>query len=235
VVLHVPSGTYLKLDATATEILELLQSEGESGAAEVLASRHGLDAEVAAIDVASVLRGIREARSSAAVSGRRPKPQGVALVLRQWTRLLAPARWAVLEASGLVVGIEVALRLLPIDVIARRLGVPLSEVDAGVTGALPPEMDLSLLSDRELLKISAADWVLARWVFDATCLRRALVYGWILRKRGPELHIGLMTEDDVLAHAWLIAEGASLGALGNVGDFSRLGSDTTPLPGTFPA
>jgi hypothetical protein len=226
VVLHVPSGTYLKLDATATQILELLQSEGEEGAAAALSTRYGLDPAVAAADVATVLREIRSARSVAA-PGRRPKLTGVATVARQWASLRAPARRASFEMGLLVIGIEIALRVAPIDAIARRVGAPLATVDQA-DGALPDELDLSLLDDRDVLRIASADWVLGRWVYDATCLRRALAYGWILRRRRPELHIGLMAEDDILAHAWLIVDGCSMGALGGVGDFGPLG-EAVPL------
>ena len=84
-----------------------------------------------------------------------------------------------------------------------------------------PPFDEGRLTERELLRFAARDWVLARWVYDATCLRRALVGGWILRHRHPELRIGLMEDDDVVAHAWLVVEGRSIGALSNVSNFSR--------------
>ena len=57
VVLHVPSGTYLKLDASATEILDLVRSDGRVGAASQLVAKYGLDPDTAASDVTAVLDG----------------------------------------------------------------------------------------------------------------------------------------------------------------------------------
>lgn len=223
VVLHVPSGTYLRLDGTATEILDLVQAQGRSGAAVALAHRHRLEAELASADVDSVLDRIREARASGDRPMRRPGLRGGVTVVRQWGRLPRPAKVAVTKTTAIVLAVEVALRLLPITSIARRAGAPLVQ-GQGRSSLESSELDLTRLSDQEVTLMAAADWTLARWVFDATCLRRALLFGWILRRRRPELRIGLMEGGDVQAHAWLIVEGGTLGALGDVGEFSRLGS-----------
>jgi hypothetical protein len=222
VVLHVPSGTYLRLDAAATEILTLLQTDGPSGAAATLTQRHGLDPALATEYVTSVLEQLREARAVGQTSMRRPGVRGGASVVQQWARLPGRAKAAVMETTVLVVAIELALRMFPIDTIARRVGAPLADsqgaADPGVA-----ELDMSQLSDRTQQRLAAADWTLARWVFDATCLRKALLYGWVLRGHGPELHIGLMKTGDALAHAWLAVDGGTLGASGDVEDFGRLG------------
>jgi hypothetical protein len=221
VVLHLPSGTYLRLDATATEILDLVQAEGRSGATAVLARRHGLDIGVATADVNSVLNRISDARASREKTKPRPGISGGATVLRQWTRLPLRAKLAVTVTTALVAAVEVALRLFPIDVIARQIGAPLADGQGTPTPGAA-ELDLTKLSDRDQVLLAAADWTLSRWVFDATCLRRALIYGWVLRHHHPQLRIGLVEEGDVLAHAWLVVDGCTLGALGDVGDFSRM-------------
>jgi hypothetical protein len=226
VVLHVPSGTYLKLDATATEILDLVKNKGSEAAVAVLADRHGLDTAVAMADVQSVLDRIGGAQASEGRSMRHPKVRGLAHVARQWAGLSGSAKLAVMKITALVVAVELALRRFPIDAIARHLGAPLADAEE-ITGACGEELDLTALSHQELNLLGAADWTLARWVFDATCLRRALLYGWVLRHRMPELRIGLMADDEVLAHAWLVVNGCTLGALDEVGGFSRM-SHTSP-------
>ena len=220
VVLHVPSGTYLKLDASATEILDLVRSDGRVGAASQLVAKYGLDPDTAASDVTAVLDGISGTRASAA-PGRRPAASGVATVFRQWATLPSwSAKLMVIEVAALVVAAEVALRFAPVDAVARRVGAPLADMGATVDPTMLP-LEENQLSQRELLRFAASDWVLARWVYDATCLRRALVGGWILRRRHPQMRIGLVAGGDVVAHAWLEVEGRSIGALPNVSTFSR--------------
>lgn len=225
VVLNVPNSTYLRLDSSATEILHLVQIEGRSGAAAAMAQRHGLAAEVANADVNEVLDRISTARSKRDGSLRRPDLRSCATVARQWARLPVRGKLAVLETTTLLLSVELAFRWFGIDTIARRVGAPLvSPRERPISGL--PEIDVTQLSEHERRLFAAADWTLNRWVFDATCLRRALLYGWILRRRYPELHIGLMEEGDLVAHAWLTVDGCTLGGAGDVGDFNRM----TPMP-----
>jgi hypothetical protein len=172
--------------------------------------------------VTSVLDQISWARAVGETSMRRPSLRGGASVVRQWARLPARSKFVVLETTVLIVGIELALRVFPIDTVARRAGAPLAD-GRGVDDPDLAEIDVSKLAGREQLRLAAADWTLARWVFDATCLRKALLYGWVLRSHGPELHIGLVGKGDSLAHAWLVVGGSTLGALSDVKDFGRLG------------
>jgi hypothetical protein len=221
VVLHVPTGTYLVLDTTATEILELVQAEGRDGAAAALAQRYGLTAETARTDVDSVLDRIVATRSKQDRSFRRPSLRGGLMVVGQWGRMPLRVKLAALQTATLLVLVELALRRFGIDAIARKVGAPLAGGNGPPTSPME-ELDISQLSEHDRLLIAAADWTLARWVFDATCLRRALLYGWILRHHDPQLHIGLMEDGDVLAHAWLSVDGCTVGAEDNVGDFSRM-------------
>jgi hypothetical protein len=230
VVLHLPSGTYLQLDGPATTVLHLVGERGQDGAVAELVRRHGVDEEVARADVAGVVDTIVGAESSPERPVRRPGIVGVAGVARQWLRMDRWAKVAVVQVSLLVVAVEVALRFRPVDDIARRVGAPLAlHPEAG--GADLRELDRTGLSRQEALRLRALDWVLARWLVDATCLRQALVGGWILRGRHPRLHIGLTDRADVVAHAWLVVEGGTVGALGQIRDFARLpGSGDDPGP-----
>ncbi len=221
IVLHVPSGTYLRLDAAATEILTLLKCDGVSGAALALVERHGLHPDQAVEYVTSVLDQIREARAVGEKSMRLPGLRGGASVIHEWAKLSKRSKIVAVEAMLLIVVIECALRLLPIDTVARRVGAPLKD-GPSVGGLELTEIDSSELSESTRRRMAAANWALDRWIFDATCLRKALLHGWILRDHRPELHLGLVRSGDALAHAWLVLLGGTLGALGNVDDFGRL-------------
>jgi hypothetical protein len=221
-VLHLPTGTYLELDATATEILTLVTEVGEEGAAEALSQRYRLPRAQARADVAKVASSVLGAGGGTATGGRRPTRAGTVAVIRSWWRLPPRARVAVVRATILVATIEIALHRRPLDQVARRLGVPLA---GGVPEVDVPPLDPAVLSPREELSMWASRWVLEHWLFDATCLRRSLAWGWALRSREPALCVGLLDDGKDLAHAWLHLGGASLDAR----DDTRLFSPVGPL------
>jgi len=245
IVLHIPSGTYLQLDASATTVLTLVGSAGADGAATELVRRYGLDRSTADADVVRVVTAIVGAQTTLTGNVHRPTLGGGADVVRQWLGLDTRAKMATARIAVLVAAIELGLRFRPVNGVARRLQVPLEVVDEtanrpAATDAPPPtsadtaptgsrELDPSDLTAVEVYNLGAMDWVLARWIYDATCLRKALAGGWILRHRGPRLRIGLIDQGEVTAHAWLVVDGSTLGALGNVHDFSRLAD-----PGMYP-
>lgn len=222
VVLYVPTGTYLRLDSVASEILDLVQKVGESDAVAAFADRHGLDSEKARADVASVLHAIRTGRASPKkLWNNPPSCRGAATVVREWLRLSRHAKFAILDITAIIMLVEVAIRFIPIDRLANRLGTPIAE-QSDLSFRNAQILDLSQLTDHELIRMEAVEWTFARWIFDATCLRRALVCGWILRHRDPKLHIGMMEASDGLAHAWLEIDRSTLGALGGVRHLHRL-------------
>jgi hypothetical protein len=46
--------------------------------------------------------------------------------------------------------------------------------------------------------------VLKRWPFDRSCLRRSIMFGWILRDHNPGVVLGVRHHDGAIAaHAWL--------------------------------
>jgi Transglutaminase-like superfamily/Coenzyme PQQ synthesis protein D (PqqD) len=219
VVLHLPTGTYLELDQVATEILGLVSELGEAGAARVLSERYNLPVQRARADVLRVARAVRSGAATSAARGRRPTLRGAIDVARGWWRLPLAARIATCQAALLVLTVEVALKLSSLDAVARRIGAPLAVDDRD--GAAPP-LDETTLTSKERLHLWAVRWVLQRWLFDATCLRRALAWGRVLRARRPALCIGLVEEDGVLAHAWLHFGDVTLDAPDQGRNFSRL-------------
>jgi hypothetical protein len=103
------------------------------------------------------------------------------------------------------VAVEIGLKCTDITRLARWMGVPLA-TDTVAPPAIGPD-DLSILTERERRLHWAVYWVMARWLYDGTCLRRALAFGWILRRRAPVLRLGMLDDQGTLAHAWIEVEG----------------------------
>jgi len=231
VVLHVPSGTYLKLDGSASTIVDLLIEHGDAEhATAALAARFAIPMERAGVDVAAVVTALTSLRASRASHGRRPTASGALSVFRSWWRLSNPLKAAVVKAMAMVLVVEGGLRTMDIARLAARMGVPLA------TGTSEPRRgdddgDVDSLCLRERRAYWAAVWVLDRWVFDGTCLRRALVTGFFLRRHHPELHLGLIGEGET-SHAWVEAEGMTFNALPVTGIFTgRWTGDPSPQEG----
>jgi hypothetical protein len=111
---------------------------------------------------------------------------------------------ALVAALGLALVVEVGLRTTTLTRLARALGTPLAvdgfEPYAEGSGALLPAWGVA--------RMNATRRVLRHWPFGDTCLRQALVCGWLLRRLGPELQLGVARVDGaVKAHAWLVVSG----------------------------
>jgi hypothetical protein len=204
IVLHVPSGTYLRLDANATVVFDLLSEHGEvPAAADALASRYGIPVERARDDVNSVVTALGNRRASRASAARRPTLAGVADVGRQWWALPGDFRLPVVKVAAAVASVEMGLRVLDLGRLADLLSVPLAD---GLTEPPVEGADLAGLTPAEQRTYWATGWVLHRWPFPDTCLRRALVNGYFLRRRHPVLRLGLIGDGET-THAWIEAEG----------------------------
>jgi hypothetical protein len=108
-------------------------------------------------------------------------------------------------ALTLAVVVEVGLRTTTLPRLARALGTPLA-VDGFDAYAAPA--DAVLLPGWAVLRVDAARRVLRHWPFGDTCLRQALVCGWLLRRLRPALQLGVAKVDgEVRAHAWLVVSG----------------------------
>lgn len=128
---------------------------------------------------------------------------------------LGPRRWAFLARVGVTAAlVEVAVRTLPLPTVARVAGVPLVGSGA-VAGARPPDDAAhdgwALLTPRERARGELALRAVEHRPFRATCLRRSLLLGHLLRSRGPVLRVGVKKVAGVVsAHAWVEIDGASL-------------------------
>jgi hypothetical protein len=215
VALCLRKGVYLDLDRSATEIVELVQRHGVDGAVTRLAERHGMAPGLSQRHVEQVLKTFASVEAGPTRRARALTPAGCLRVLRQWLSFPTRLKMATAYTAGLVIMVEALLRLRPVDQTARWLGAPLFTSDPG---QLPP-LDSSALTDRELVLLGSLRWAQRLWPWDATCLRRALATGWLLRRRRPELCLGLPGSGSALAHAWLIVGGEALDGL----------PDTVPL------
>ena len=127
--------------------------------------------------------------------------EGGIAVLQLWRRLPARFRLVTFRVAMIVVGVEIGLKFFPIDRLAALMGVPLVVDDASD----PPvgRDDLSILTPAEQSSYWAVSWVMDRWLYDGTCLRRALTFGWIVRRRNPVLRLGMLDKEGTVAHAWI--------------------------------
>ena len=101
--------------------------------------------------------------------------------------------------TAVLIGIEIGVRTARVDRVASLLQVRFLSGGALLGG---DEMLPVSERDRRWLRNSAR--LLRRWPLDATCLRRSLLTGWVLRRHAPVLVIGVRSEaGQIAAHAWI--------------------------------
>ncbi len=101
--------------------------------------------------------------------------------------------------------VEVGLRTTTLPKLAKALRTPLA-----VNGfdAIAEQADAVLLPRWAVQRMHAVRRVLRHWPFGDTCLRQALVCGWMVRRLHPALQLGVAkVEGEVRAHAWLVVNG----------------------------
>ncbi len=121
--------------------------------------------------------------------------------------------------------VEVGLRTTTLPRLAWALGAPLA-VDGFDTYAAPTEA--VPLPRWAAHRLEASRRVLRHWPFGDTCLRQALVCGWLLRRLDPVLQLGVARVDgDVRAHAWLVVGGSVIDPRRAVGSYQPLAAVRT--------
>lgn len=224
VILHIPSGTYLRLEGSAAVIVDLLVEHGDAGAAvAALSARFDIPEVQAAADVASVVNSVTGLQATRASHLRRPTWSGMRQTLGGWLRLPPLTMLGVAQAAVVVLATEVGLRTTDLERLARWMGAPLATESPPATRD-DDATNVATLSAAEQRNYWATTWVLDRWVYDGTCLRRALVTGWFLRRHRPELHLGLIDEGET-SHAWIEAAGMSFNAIPVTGVFTGMQKD----------
>lgn len=140
--------------------------------------------------------------------GRYPGRRRCVVRFRRHARQLRSMSWplryeytTVLVLSGVV---EVALRYVPLKMIARVFRVALD-----ANAAVAPTEDM--LPAWAVARLRVVHVVMGKWPVDGVCLRSALVTGQRLRRLRPTLKLGVArAETGVFAHAWLEIGGRSL-------------------------
>jgi hypothetical protein len=227
ILLHIPSGTYLGLDRSAARIVELLNEHGDQArAATALSDQFDLPLHQALGDVAAVVAAVKGMSAPRTTRGRFPTVAGVRVVTRSWWRQSWRYRIATFEVSLVVMAIELGLKLTDVSRLARWMGVPLA-TDESPPPAIAPD-DVTGFTEREQRVHWAVYWVMARWLYDGTCLRRALAFGWFLRRRGPVLRLGMLDDQGTIAHAWIEVDGRAFNAQPVTGTFVTGGSNSPP-------
>lgn len=119
---------------------------------------------------------------------------------------LGPRSWPFVARVALTAtAIELAVRTLPLPTATRLFGV------RSAAGPGEPGDAWQLLTPRERARCTLALRVVAGPPFSATCLRRSLLLGHLLRRRQPTLQVGVAKDAGrVAAHAWIEIAGASL-------------------------
>jgi coenzyme PQQ synthesis protein D (PqqD)/transglutaminase superfamily protein len=206
ILLHIPSGTYLGLDRSAARIVELLNEDPDPAhAASSLSEQFEIPYALALRDVSAVVASVHGMAAPRTSRGRRPTVAGVRIVSRAWWRLSWRYRLATMRATFIVIVIEVGLKCTDVARLSHWMRIPLATDDAPPPAPAPD--DLSGLTESELRAYWSIYWVMARWLYDGTCLRRALAFGWSLRSRHPALRLGMIDEGGAIAHAWIEVEG----------------------------
>jgi len=126
--------------------------------------------------------------------------------LRKLRQGLHPRHVLVLAVTVVV---EIGLRTITLPRLVRLLGVRL-DVDGSSlqeTGSADPGISRQIRRSGR-----AIDRVLRRWPFGDTCLRRALILGFLIRRLDPTLLIGVRRDEagEIAAHAWLAVAGTTL-------------------------
>jgi hypothetical protein len=114
--------------------------------------------------------------------------------------------WVVILASAA----EVVVKSTSLPRITSFLGIALTG-DEPRDGAAPRR---TALMDQETIAARArmVDRVYRHWPRESSCLRRALVLGYRIRRAHPTLSIGVANEDgEIRAHAWIEVDGAVVG------------------------
>lgn len=219
ILLHIPSGTYLGLDRSATRIVDLLNEDPDPAhAATALSHQFSIPFEQAIGDVGAVIAAVTGMSAPRTGRGRRPTVAGVRIVTRSWLQQSWRYRLTTVEVTAVVVLIELGLRLTDVSRLARWMRVPLA-TDEASPPAIAPD-DVSGFTFAEQRAHWALFWVMERWLYDGTCLRRALALGWFLRRRSPVLRLGMLNESGTVAHAWIEVDGKAFNAQPVTGTFS---------------
>jgi transglutaminase superfamily protein len=122
---------------------------------------------------------------------------------------LGPRRWlGVVQLASLALLVEAGLRIASLPRLAHLMKVQLALHGSGAPSG---NLDQLPITQGEAELLDTAWRILRHRPFNGTCLRRALVGGYVLRRHDPWLRIGVAkSSEGVSAHAWVEVAGVSL-------------------------
>lgn len=140
---------------------------------------------------------------------------GLRRLVRRLARVRARDLVELAAASVVAARAEWGLRYSTLPATARALGVGVHALGPADQPAWI-EPDRFALPDWAWRRARIASFVMRRWPFGDTCLRRALVTGSRLGALDPEIMIGIRSAgapQGIAAHAWLRIDGVDLDPL----------------------
>lgn len=141
--------------------------------------------------------------------------------LKAWTKLGLRAKGELVLLTVMAAAAEIAVKLVPLPRLTRALGIKLADGD-GVEQTRGDERG-ALDADTVAGRAEAVDRLYRAWPRKSSCLRRALVLGYRIRKANPVLWIGVAKENGAIrAHAWVEVDGEVIGE--DTGEFAPLRS-----------
>ncbi len=216
--MNLRTSTYVALDEVARELWRLVETRGRSYAVTEVSCRYGMQASDVARDLDALLSSMMSAQASATSWSLRR------ISLPSWSRLRAISHrdWAELTKTLIAATIvEFGLRYLTLPRLSKALGLRLTFDTSEVENLEATATPRSQLSATQRQKAWAVDRLYACWPFPDTCLRRALVIGFRVRREQPLLRIGAPTEGEFIAHAWVETPSARFLALPQYASFHR--------------
>lgn len=127
---------------------------------------------------------------------------------RRLDRLRSPLVRHLPAALCVALVVEVGLRTMSLPRLCSMVGVRLRLDPLTRSEQAPRRLDL-----RESARYRAACRVVDVWPWggEGKCLRRALVVGYLMRPRSPELHLGVARlGGNTVGHAWIAVDGLVL-------------------------
>jgi hypothetical protein len=124
---------------------------------------------------------------------------------------------------GMAVAAEVAVKLVSLPRLARFLGIALLDLDKPRAGESRRRSASGMDAATVARRARSVDRLYRAWPRKSSCLRRALVLGYRVRKANPVLAIGVANDDGAIrAHAWIEVGGEVVGE--DTGEFAPLRS-----------
>jgi transglutaminase superfamily protein len=161
--------------------------------------------------------------------GTHPKSRSATLRrrVRSWWDWPRKEKAELVELVILAIGAEIAVRLVRLPSLTRRLGITL--VDGAGETAKRAEAEGHLPATTIERRAASVDRLYRAWPRRNSCLRRALVLGFCVREAHPTMRIGVAKEgDEIRAHAWIEVNGRVVGdESGDYAPLRRTGEATT--------